>query len=86
MRSPDLLLERGLVPESALEWEPVLVLAWVPESAQVPALRRAWAPVWGWGRCLGFRLQGAARRQDPSRQWKAFGSLSGFFCCFHCPR
>ena len=83
-------MERELVPEwaqeSALEWEPVLVLAWVPESAQVPALRRAWAPVWVCGRCLGFRLQGAARRQDPSRQLKAFGSLSGFFCCFHCPR
>ena len=49
-------MERRLVPESALEWEPVLVpvlvLAWVPETAQVTAFRRAWAPVWGWGRCL----------------------------------
>ena len=54
--------------------EPVLV----PESAQVPALRRAWAPVWVWGRCLGFRLQGAARRQDPSRQWKASGFYPDF--------
>ena len=75
------------MPESALEWEPVLVLAWVPVSAQFPALGLEWAlesvPEWSqlllWGRCLGFRLQGEARRQDPSRQWKASGFYPDFF-------
>ena len=73
------MLERGL----ALEWVRVLGQEWVPASAQAPAWGLESVPEWAqgsvWGRCLGFRLQGEARRQDPSRQWKASGFYPDFF-------
>ena len=66
---------------SAQVW--LLALASVEASAQVLELgwesAQVWTQVLALGRCLGCRLQGVARRQDPSRQRKAVGTLSGVF-------